>query len=102
MEDMNEFIRKMEANYPCSDFFKNKMRETIQRAFEIENDSATKHVILNKIEETYARHAENQKSLNNIMGNFREHSNQISTSFGKEEEKVKENKEPSQFNLNLD
>ncbi|MFW6013979.1 MAG: hypothetical protein ACOCZ6_05855 [Nanoarchaeota archaeon] len=101
MDDMNEFIARMETSYQCSDFFRQKMRETVQRAFEIENDSAAKLVILNRIEETYARHAQNQESLNNLKEKFVGFNEQ--TSFGSGENKMGNlSSSSANFDLSLD
>ena len=101
MERMDDFIKRMENNYKCSEFFRQKMRETIQRAFQIENDYATKIMILNRIEETYARHSENKKSLDDIKGKFNEFKEELSVRSMSEETN---NSSPSntRFDLSLD
>lgn len=101
MEDMKDFIIRMENNYKCSEFFKQKMRETVERAFKIENDFSTKISILNEIEETYARHSANQKNLENLKGQFRTFNEQLSLKEMSDKSSVSSGNS-TRFDLSLD
>lgn len=67
--DVDAFIERMETSYSCSDDFKSKMRAYLDKIREMDVESSTKHLLLQKAEETYRRHSINYSALNDIETN---------------------------------
>lgn len=65
--EIDEFIQQMENNYECSEEFRNRIRNTLQKIKDLDVSYSTKISLMQKAEETYLRHSRNFSNLNNIL-----------------------------------
>lgn len=92
-QEIDEFIRRMEVKYNCSEDFRRRMRLTAAALVGMEVCPVTRITLMRQIEKTYSTHSQNQIRYSQMMEDFQQKHDDLLQNISIMAEKIKEKAE---------